>query len=183
MALGANLGDPAAQLAAAARGLEAFGTVLRRSPLYLTEAVGGPEGQPPYLNAVVQLETHALHDDPRTVLKLLLDIERRLGRERRERWGPRTIDLDLLDLGGRIFIAPPIRVGDEDLPGIRLPHPRMAERAFVLAPLAEVTREPQGPQPAAGRDKTWRHPTLRLTADELLERVATEGVRRLHDEW
>lgn len=143
-----------------------LGAVVARSALYETAPVGGPTGQPPYLNAVVELATHEPHADPRSLLAALLAIERGLGRERRERWGPRTIDLDLLDLGGRIFVGPATGSGHGALPALRLPHPRMASRAFVLAPLADVAAQ-------------WRHPVLGKTAAQLLERLDQEGVERL----
>ena len=151
-------------------GLAAVGEVLARSALFRTAPVGGPPGQPDYLNTAVLLKTHEEHPDPRTLLKELLELERRLGRERRERWGPRTIDIALLDLGGRMFVAPAKGEDQTALPALQLPHPRLAERAFVLAPLHELA-------PA------WRHPTLRKSAAELLERGATDGVTRLDDPW
>ncbi len=152
------------------RELQALGEVTGRSALFRTEPVGGPPGQPPYVNAVVRLRTAERHADPRTLMRLLLNLERRLGRQRRERWGPRLIDLDLLDLAGRIFVGPATTGAEDPLPALRLPHPRMAERAFVLAPLADLA-------------PTWRHPTLGLTAAELLERVGADGVERLPDAW
>lgn len=147
-----------------------MGEVTGRSALFRTEPVGGPPGQPPYVNAVVRLRTAERHADPRTLMRLLLDLERRLGRQRRERWGPRLIDLDLLDLDGRIFVGPATTGAEDPRPALHLPHPRMAERAFVLAPLADLA-------------PTWRHPTLGLTAAELLERVGADGVERLPDAW
>lgn len=170
VALGANLGQPARQLAQAAEELARLGRLLGRSSLYRTEPVGGPPGQPAYLNAVVRLETERPYEDPRSLLKELLGIEGRLGRQRRERWGPRTIDLDLLDLGGRIFVGASVDDPDDRLPALRLPHPRLPERAFVLAPLAEL-------------DPEWRHPTLGLRAEELLQYVDQGGVDRLAGEW
>jgi uracil phosphoribosyltransferase len=123
--LGSNLGDRAAHLAAAAAAVaEAVGPVTAVSSLYETAPVGGPD-QGDYLNAVVLAETDL---PPADVLERLLDIERGMGRERRERWGPRTIDLDILVYGERSVAVP----------GLTVPHPRMAERRFVLEPLAEV---------------------------------------------
>lgn len=170
VALGANLGDPARQLAQAVSELAHLGGVVGKSALYRTEPVGGPDGQPPYLNAVLRLAPTRAHPDPRTLLAELLAIEARLGRERRERWGPRLIDLDLLDLDGRIFIAPATQGNGEALPAVRLPHPRMAERPFVLTPLAELWPD-------------WRHPTLGRTAQELADRVGTAGVALLTSDW
>jgi len=170
VALGANLGDREAQLQQAVAALASVGTVVSRSAIYETAPVGGPAGQPAYLNAVVLLDTHDLHADPRTLMAALLEIERRLGRERRERWGPRLIDLDLLDLGGRIFIGPEKTGASGSLPALRLPHPRLAERAFVMAPLAELAGD-------------WRHPVLRKRADELLQGLDQTGVVRLERPW
>lgn len=86
--------------------------------------MGGPP-QGPYLNAVVVMHTVL---GPRPLLGGCLEIEREAGRERRERWGPRVLDLDLLLYADAVI----------DVPGLRIPHPRMVERRFVLAPLAEA---------------------------------------------
>ena len=124
--LGSNLGDRLATLDAAVRALDADPDthVMAVSPVYETEPVGGPE-QGPYLNAVAVLETDRT---PEELLDLLLTTEARLGRVRSERWGPRTIDLDLL-----LYEGPPVST-----PRLTVPHPRAAERAFVLVPLCEV---------------------------------------------
>jgi 2-amino-4-hydroxy-6-hydroxymethyldihydropteridine diphosphokinase len=119
--LGSNLGDREGTIRRAA---ELIGAV-RLSPIIETEPWGYAD-QPPFLNAAAELET-AL--DPRQLLVHLLDVERRLGRERvGPRWGPRTIDLDLLLYGGE-------RISE---PGLEVPHPRLNERAFVLEPLAAL---------------------------------------------
>lgn len=173
MALGANLQDPARQLSQAAEELAAVGTVLGRSAIYRTEPVGGPAGQPPYLNAVVLLRTHADHPDPRTLLAALLRIERLLGRDRQkphQRWGPRTMDLDLLDLDGRMFVGPAVTAGEAQLPALRLPHPRLHQRAFVLAPLCDL-------------EPGWRHPVLKARADELLQQLDATGVAPAAAAW
>ncbi len=130
VALGSNLGDPERQLGVAFAALGGLGgtRLLARSRLYSTSPQGGPPGQPDYLNAVARLETRL---DPRGLLRRLQAIEQRAGRQRTERWGPRTLDLDLL-LHGDLLL---------DTPELTLPHPRMAERAFVLVPLAEVAPE------------------------------------------
>ncbi len=121
--LGSNLGDRAAHLRNAVDELaERIGTVVAVSPVYETAPVGGPD-QSPYLNAVVVVETDLA---PHDVLRRLLEIERRHGRERIERWGPRTLDLDLLLLGSQVV----------DEPGLTVPHPRLTERRFALEPLA-----------------------------------------------
>ena len=121
VALGANLGDREATIRRAAKLIGAR----RLSSIRETEPWGYAD-QPRFLNAVAELETE---DSPRELLDRLLDVERTLGRTREgPRYGPRTIDLDL------------ILHGDEtrDEPGLRLPHPRVHERRFVLEPLAEL---------------------------------------------
>ena len=125
--LGANVGDRVGQLRGAVRALEGFVTVERVSSLWLTEPVGLRE-QPPFLNAALRGRTTL---EPRMLLTAMAEVEDRMGRRRDVANGPRTIDLDLLlydDL-----------VADE--PGLTLPHPRMSERRFVLAPLAEIAPE------------------------------------------
>jgi 2-amino-4-hydroxy-6-hydroxymethyldihydropteridine diphosphokinase len=119
--LGSNLGDREAAIRAAAAALPAG----RLSTIRETEP-WGIEDQPRFLNAVAELETD---ETPRALLERLLQIERDLGRTRDGlRWGPRTIDLDLL-LHGEARL---------DEPGLQLPHPRLHQRAFVLEPLAEL---------------------------------------------
>lgn len=127
VALGSNLGDRHGHLAAAFAALEKLpGTrLLARSGLYETAPVG-PPGQQDYLNAAAELSTTL---EPLELLDHLLSIEQTRGRIRRERWGPRTLDLDLLLHGDR-------RVSD---PRLTLPHPAMLTRAFVLAPLYELS--------------------------------------------
>ena len=116
--LGANLGDREAQITRAAALLEAS----RLSPILETEPWGYVD-QPKFLNAVAELETGL---EPRALLERLLEIERQLGRVRSSRrYGPRTIDLDLLLYGAEVV----------DEPGLTVPHPRLAERLFVLEPL------------------------------------------------
>ncbi len=126
--LGSNLGDREGTLrrAVAELGSESGIAVLRVSRFRETDPVGYLD-QPRFVNAVAELETDL---PPRTVLDRLLEVERRLGRERQEgpRYGPRTIDLDLLLYGDTVL----------DEPGLRVPHPRLHERRFVLEPLAEL---------------------------------------------
>jgi 2-amino-4-hydroxy-6-hydroxymethyldihydropteridine diphosphokinase len=98
------------------------------SPLYETAPVGGPAGQGAFLNCVVELSTTR---DPHALLEVARAAERAARRVRLERWGPRTLDVDVLLVGDT-------RVDDEDL---TVPHPRMWQRAFVLAPLADLAPE------------------------------------------
>jgi 2-amino-4-hydroxy-6-hydroxymethyldihydropteridine diphosphokinase len=154
VALGGNLGDPAASFA---RALELagrdIGAVVARSAWRVTPALVHPDDpvreHPPYLNGVALVDT-AL--DAEAVLAALHAIERALGRERAletRPWQPRLIDLDLIGLDGET----------RDGPGLALPHPRMHERDFVLGPLCEVW-------------PGWRHPRLGRSAAELLAGLA-----------
>ncbi len=126
LGLGSNLGDREALLRAAVRALgETEGvTVIAASPIYETPP-WGPVPQGPYLNACVTVATDL---SARALLDLALAIERQHGRERAVRWGPRTLDIDLLVYGTAAI----------DAPGLVVPHPRMATRAFVLVPLATI---------------------------------------------
>lgn len=144
VALGANLGDPAATVLAAFAALANLpeSRVSHGSSLYRTAPVGLTD-QPEFVNAVAELETTLA---PEALLAALFDIEERFGRIRAEKNGPRTLDLDLLMYGGLVL----------DEPGLTLPHPRMHERLFVLEPLAEVA-------PMAV------HPCLKRSVKELLE--------------
>jgi 2-amino-4-hydroxy-6-hydroxymethyldihydropteridine diphosphokinase len=133
LGLGANLGDRlenlkrAVELLAEHRGIE----VIRSSRVYETEPEGGPP-QPKFLNAVVEIDTTL---QPRKLLEACLFVEDVMGRERHDRWGPRNIDIDVLTYGRR----------EVDEPDLVVPHPRMHERGFVLAPLMELTADPQLP--------------------------------------
>jgi 2-amino-4-hydroxy-6-hydroxymethyldihydropteridine diphosphokinase len=147
VALGSNLGDRAAHLAAAVEALARLPAtrVVALSPVFETDPVGpGPQG--PHLNAVAQLASALA---PRELLAGLHAIEDAAGRVRTGvRWGARSLDLDLLVYGARVI----------DEPDLSVPHPRLAERAFVLEPLAALA-------PAL------RHPVLGATMAELAERV------------
>lgn len=143
VALGSNLGDRLEILREAVVTLRGLGELEAVSSLYETAAVGGPE-QAPFLNAVVVLTSRL---DPPTLLSELLSVEAEAGRVRRERWGPRSLDLDLitaLDDEGNW-----VRMETDDL---RLPHPRAHLRRFVLAPLTEVWPDArlEGDVPAVG---------------------------------
>ncbi|MGG1550394.1 2-amino-4-hydroxy-6-hydroxymethyldihydropteridine diphosphokinase [Paenibacillus ferrarius] len=131
VALGSNMGDREQYLREAIRLLDAEAgiTVTGRSSIYETEPVGYVD-QDAFLNMVIQIHTNLL---PATLLATLLATENRLGRTRELRWGPRTIDLDLLLYGNHQLSTPDLIV----------PHPRMQERAFVLVPLTEVLYERQ----------------------------------------
>lgn len=126
LSLGGNLGDPAKSMGAALRLLDAAEDtrVAAVSSLYRTPPWGKLD-QPDFLNAAAEIATGLT---PRALLALCLDAERKLKRVRQERWGPRLIDIDILTFGDRVI----------DEPGLEVPHPRMLERAFVLAPLAEI---------------------------------------------
>jgi 2-amino-4-hydroxy-6-hydroxymethyldihydropteridine diphosphokinase len=131
IALGSNLGDPAARMREALGRLARDLTVDRVSSLYRTEPVGFRE-QPDFLNAVLSARTQKA---PGEVLELLVAIESAMGRRRDVPLGPRTIDLDLLLYDGVVVAAPVLT----------LPHPRMAERRFVLEPLAEIAPDLRPP--------------------------------------
>lgn len=122
--IGSNQGDPAANVDAALARLAELGTVVKRSRPYRTKPWGVTD-QPDFVNAVVALETDL---GARPLLEGLKRIERELGRVATYRWGPRVIDLDILTYGEE----------DIDEPDLVVPHPRMTERTFVLAPLAEI---------------------------------------------
>ena len=158
VALGSNLGPRREHLRAALARLRELGRVEAVSPLYETEPVGLRE-QPSFLNAVARMRTGLA---PRELLRRLLEIEARQGRVRREKDGPRTLDLDLLSYGGAAISEP----------GLEVPHPRLHLRRFVLEPLAAVAPE-------------WRHPVLGRTAAELLRQLQDEAeVREVEGpEW
>lgn len=147
--LGSNLGDP---LENCRRALEEIAAapgnrVVRCSPLYRTEPVGKKD-QDWFLNGVVVVETKL---PPRKLLAVLLAIEKKMGRERRERWGPRLVDLDLLFYGGQVVRERSLRV----------PHPRAHERRFVLIPLKDVAPR-------------LKHPLLGKTVSRMLQELPAE---------
>jgi 2-amino-4-hydroxy-6-hydroxymethyldihydropteridine diphosphokinase len=121
LALGSNLGDRAVTLAGAIASLDGVAAV---SPVYETAPVGGPE-QGPYLNQVVEIDTALA---PRELLDVCHRLEAAAGRVRAERWGPRTLDVDILWIDGVTV----------DEPDLAVPHPRMWSRRFVLAPLRDL---------------------------------------------
>ncbi len=160
LGLGSNLGDRERNLAEARRRLALVrdSSLLRNAPVYETPPVGGPEGQGRFLNSASLMMTGL---SPHEFLREIHAVERSVGRLRESetvRWGPRVIDIDILLWDDAVID------GDE----LTVPHPRMAERAFVLLPLADL-------------DRDLLHPTLDLTVGELLERLDwnNEGIRRL----
>jgi 2-amino-4-hydroxy-6-hydroxymethyldihydropteridine diphosphokinase len=122
LGLGSNLGDRRANLAAAIASLDGVTGV---SPLYETDPMGGPGGQGAYLNLVVAIDTNL---SPRQLLGVCHRLEAAANRVRLERWGPRTLDVDILWIDGVTV----------DEPDLQVPHPRLFERRFVLAPLIDV---------------------------------------------
>lgn len=148
LGLGSNVGDKAAHLREAARRLEGIGAIEALSSLYRTEPVGFAD-QDWFLNAAACLRTRL---SPRELLEAVLAMEREMGRIRTVRNGPRTIDIDLLLYGAAVV----------DEPGLSLPHPRLHERLFVLAPLAEIAPD-------------LRHPALAETMAALRDARSGDG--------
>jgi 2-amino-4-hydroxy-6-hydroxymethyldihydropteridine diphosphokinase len=155
IALGSNLGDRAHHLRSAVTEIEGLGEVVGMSGLYETAPVGGPD-QDPFLNAVVVVDVDLT---PEALLDRLQSIESKHGRERSVHWGPRTLDLDLVASEG-----PPV-----DVPGLQIPHPRAAERRFVLEPLSEIWPD----APVGGG----------VTARQALDRIHGQEVDLLLPRW
>jgi 2-amino-4-hydroxy-6-hydroxymethyldihydropteridine diphosphokinase len=153
IALGSNLGDRGERLAEATDRVARLGRIAAQSSVYETEPVGYHD-QPPFLNAVLSLETKS---EPIALLEGLLEIEREMGRDRSGgvRNGPRTVDLDLLLMGDAVV----------NTSQLTLPHPALAERRFVLEPLAEIAPE-------------LEHPQSRKTMAALLAQLPDEGENR-----
>ena len=153
LSIGSNLGNREQNLKTAVQKLESIGTVLCVSSLYETEPVELTD-QPMFLNSAVALETSA---SPARLIEQLIEIEKGMGRERIQRKGPRTIDLDILLFGDQI-------VNTERL---TIPHPAMQHRRFVLEPLAEIAPEVM-------------HPVWKRTVRELLKQLpAGQSVHRI----
>jgi len=144
VALGANLGDREANLREALKrlGQSAQIQIEQTSNMLENAAVGGPPDSPPFINMVAKIRTTL---PPEELLDRLLEIEKQMGRKRRETWGPRPIDLDLIIYGDQILTSEKLT----------LPHPRMHERRFVLQPLAELAPD-------------LVHPVLKRTIRDLL---------------
>lgn len=156
--IGSNLGDRLQHLRSSLNRIKAHPKVnlIAVSSIYETAPIGGPP-QDPFLNGTCAVKTSLR---PAALLGLLLDTEERMGRIRRERWGPRVIDLDLLLYGEWMLKTPTLEI----------PHPRLAERSFVLVPLAEIA--PAAPVPGTGR-----------TVQELLQDLPPTGVQLFRRRW
>lgn len=153
IALGSNLGDRASMIERAIASMNSAGIrVVRQSSVYLTEPVEAPD-QARFLNAVVEAETLLL---PLQLLHALLRVERELGRRRITPHGPRSIDLDLLFYGSSVIHSKELEV----------PHPRLAERRFVLIPLTQIAPE-------------FRHPVLHKSMTQLLAETPDRSEVRL----
>jgi 2-amino-4-hydroxy-6-hydroxymethyldihydropteridine diphosphokinase len=147
---GSNLGD---RVLTCRQALELLGrhpqvSLQRVSSLYRSEPVGFTD-QDWFINGVVICQVDVT---PEALLGITLEVEQSLGRIRKKRWGPRTLDLDILFFGRHCL----------SLPGLTIPHPRLHERRFVLVPLVEIAPD-------------WIHPVLNLSMEELLSRLAPEG--------
>jgi 2-amino-4-hydroxy-6-hydroxymethyldihydropteridine diphosphokinase len=153
LGLGSNLGDRLEYLQAAVDTLTETPDIVpvAVSSVYETDPVGGPEGQPAFLNAVLVVDTML---SARTLVERALAVEDAYGRSRHERWGPRTLDIDLLAVGSERI----------DEPGLVVPHPLAAGRSFVLQPWAEV--DPDFVVPGVGR------------VGDLAVEAGTDGIRR-----
>ncbi|MBO3459746.1 2-amino-4-hydroxy-6-hydroxymethyldihydropteridine diphosphokinase [Aetokthonos hydrillicola Thurmond2011] len=153
VALGSNLGDSVAIVQASVETLKRTpGIILKaKSRFYNTKAIGPP--QPDYINACVVLEVEM---SPHLLLQTLLQIENSFGRVRQERWGARSLDLDLLLYDNLILRTEKLQI----------PHPRIRERAFVLVPLAEIAPD-------------WVEPVSGCTIKELVEKVDCSDVHLL----
>ena len=149
IALGSNIsgpwGSPEQSVQHAMQALNRDGLKLVRASRLLLTAPFGKPNQPPFVNAVARIETHL---PPSALLQKLHAIERTAGRRRATRWGPRTLDLDIVDYHGLIRSSGKLI----------LPHPGIPERIFVLKPIAELAGE-------------WRHPASHLSAQEMLRRL------------
>ena len=154
LSLGSNLNDRFGNLQRAVDALQKHVNITAISPVFATEPWGDTD-QPPFLNICVAAKSDLT---PRELLHLIQAIETEMGREPSRRWGPRLIDIDIL-------FYDKIIIQDEEL---TIPHPHLAERAFVLAPLAVIIPD-------------FRHPQTGLSVQEMLERVDLSGVERMFE--
>jgi 2-amino-4-hydroxy-6-hydroxymethyldihydropteridine diphosphokinase len=149
IAIGSNIsgpwGTPQQSVQHALRALDRDGIKLVKASRLLLTAPYGKPNQPPFVNAVAQIKTHL---PPLALLQRLNEIERKAGRRRTTRWGPRTLDLDIIDYHG--LIRPSGK--------LILPHPGIAERVFVVKPVSELSAR-------------WRHPKTRLSALNMLRKL------------
>jgi 2-amino-4-hydroxy-6-hydroxymethyldihydropteridine diphosphokinase len=153
LSLGSNLGDRAANLETAIKQLDSLGKVETVSSFYETEPVE-LTAQPWFLNCAVKLDTEKM---PRQLIAGILALERGMGRQRKQKNGPRIIDIDILLFGSSMI----------DLPSLTVPHPKMHERRFVLEPLAEIAPEA-------------RHPVFKRTVRELRDALPPgQAVKKL----
>ena len=166
VSLGANLGEREQTLDEAVAQLSTNRAVhdLAESPRLQTIAIGGPSGQPAFLNSVVRFSTDAV---PLDLLAILQAIEHSSQRDRTQRWAARTLDLDLLVYGDQVIREPMLRV----------PHPRMSFRSFVLEPAAALAPDWQHPELGATLDQLWQtlrrgHDVVRLVGGNQAERTA-----------
>ena len=160
LALGGNLDNPRRAFVKACETIKAHPHIelSAASSLYRTPPVGGPTGQPDYLNAVIAVATGL---PPQKLLDFCRQIENAAGRTRDIRWGARTLDIDLLFYEQLVL----------DTPELKLPHPRLQQRHFVLQPLVELAAD-------------YRHPLLHCSIAEILNALpAAAGITRLEDEW
>jgi 2-amino-4-hydroxy-6-hydroxymethyldihydropteridine diphosphokinase len=153
LSLGSNLGDRAENLQTAIAKLDEFGNVLAVSSFYETEPVE-VSAQPWFLNCAVKLDTEKM---PRQLITAILNLEQAMGRQRKQKKGPRTIDIDVLLFGSSVI----------EIPSLTIPHPRLHERRFVLEPLAEIASDA-------------RHPVFKRTMRELRDALPTgQTVRKV----
>jgi 2-amino-4-hydroxy-6-hydroxymethyldihydropteridine diphosphokinase len=149
IALGSNIsgpwGTPQQSVQQALQALNRDGLKLVEASRLLLTAPFGKPNQPPFVNAVAHIETHL---SPLALLQKLHAIEKEAGRRRKTRWGPRTLDLDIIDYHGLV----------KSTGKLTLPHPGIAERIFVLKPISELTGK-------------WRHPTSHLSAQAMLRKL------------
>lgn len=158
IALGGNLGDVEASFKAARQSISTHPHchLISSSQCYQTPAIG-PAGQSDYLNAAIEINTHL---EPHALLQYLQSLEHEHGRTRTEHWGPRTLDLDIIAYADALL----------DTKDLCLPHQQMHLRQFVLKPLCDIA-------------PSWHHPTMLLTAAELLNRLLSQGEPALNEGW